>query len=273
MNNNFNLKNCDGEPCASYQILSHKRLEKDMGKFNAYNKEHSAIVIYPKEDRMVIDIVNKKGLSNLLFHIMNNYKPSEEPNYQVDANQCMVKNNMTYEGFGDVKGGKKLRKLCFYDNNNNNKKGGFNFTFLVFDISIMNTICNILNVLKYKDESKEFCRDINRLVMMERLFDGLYIKDIKEREEMEKAVNKCGLAVREQNPTEEIPREKTLSKKEKEKLKKQKAKEANKLRQQEKKDKAKLAEQQAKQFEKQQKERNKKRIETERKKKLALLKK
>jgi hypothetical protein len=74
-------------------------------------------------------------------------------------------------------------------------------------------------------------------------------------------------------PTEEIPREKTLSKKEKEKLKKQKAKEANKLREQEKKDKAKLAEQQAKQFEKQQKERNKKRIETERKKKLALLKK
>jgi hypothetical protein len=72
---------------------------------------------------------------------------------------------------------------------------------------------------------------------------------------------------------EEIPREKTLSKKEKEKLKKEKAKEANKLREQEKKDKAKLAEKQAKQFEKQQKERNKKRIETERKKKLALLKK
>lgn len=78
---------------------------------------------------------------------------------------------------------------------------------------------------------------------------------------------------KEKIPREEIPREKTLSKKEKEKLKKQKAKEANKLKQQEKKDKAKLAEQQAKQFEKQQKERNKKRIETERKKKLALLKK
>jgi hypothetical protein len=77
----------------------------------------------------------------------------------------------------------------------------------------------------------------------------------------------------EEDEKEEIPREKTLSKKEKEKLKKQKAKEANKLREQQKKDKAKLAEKQAKQFEKQQKERNKKRIETERKKKLALLKK
>jgi len=79
--------------------------------------------------------------------------------------------------------------------------------------------------------------------------------------------------LKEQIPREQIPREKTLSKKEKEKLKKQKAKEANKLREQEKKDKAKLAEQQAKQFEKQQRERDRKRIENARKKKLALLKK
>jgi hypothetical protein len=151
------------------------------------------------------------------------------------------------------------------------------FCFLVtYEDALVRTFEVCYEILQSEDYTKKKVQftdddDVDFHTFVCKLFKLTYTQMVEVLRE--KRTHKCSCSNTIEKTKEEIPREKTLSKKEKEKLKKQKAKEANKLREQEKKDKAKLAEQQAKQFEKQQKERERKRIETARKKKLALLKK
>jgi len=231
-------------------------LQLTLRHFDKKNYEHYCISMYYDltDEKSHIKIINKDTLCNMLFDILQEIKDyyDHNPNRTEKIVEVGYFTSSNYRNF---------IVLSF---------GYVNVSgYLVFnDWNDIAVVDDILRVCNYKDDLNKFLQTIEGEGKMMQCYNTLHSKyTIKNG-------RRCGEFIKtEKTPREKIPREKTLSKKEKEKLKKQKAKEANKLREQEKKDKAKLAEQQAKQFEKQQKERERKRIETARKKKLALLKK
>lgn len=234
---------------------------------NDIKNEYCAVSIYYdfEKERSILELVDN---SNLCKHLLNILK------------ECQIfydhggHVNIEMEMFGKYCCCPTMDMVSFAIKVSNFKSSNIEinssnietppFRFASNDDNALKVIRSLLAVCDNKDDLNKLLKQIDEESDLLDCYTHFY--DI----ECKKNGNKKNLIIK---PREEIPREKTLSKKEKEKLKKQKAKEANKLREQEKKDKAKLAEQQAKQFEKQQKERERKRIETARKKKLALLKK
>lgn len=238
---------------------------------NDVNEKCAVVMCYDFEKEInVFKVVNTLELCKIIFNLMKEtkeyYDVKLNPKIYLDVCESSAKKYHTH---------KKLKLLTFKSKDNVYNTYYSKCRFIVKDDITLASIKSILNSCS-SEKMLNLCFDYvwneDKMVeMWEQMYSmtekprkrKIVVKEEKPKEEKPK----------EKIPREEIPREKTLSKKEKEKLKKQKAKEANKLREQEKKDKAKLAEQQAKQFEKQQKERERKRIETARKKKLALLKK
>ena len=244
--------------------------ELSLNHFDNNNKGHYCVAMYYdlEDGKSHIKILNKDTLCNMLFGILQQVKDYYEQNPKRSDTfvelECFQSCN--YPDF------KVLSFLNVYGDiiktDTEQYFPACRSYIACNDFNAVMVIDALLKLCQNRDDISQFLRTLKDKDDMLNCFNVLYGKYDKlvKKDKKEKIP-------REETPREEIPREKTLSKKEKEKLKKQKAKEANKLREQQKKDKAKLAEQQAKQFEKQQKERNKKRIETERKKKLALLKK
>jgi hypothetical protein len=223
-------------------------------EFDKDKKENYCILMYHDaiNDTSIIRINDKQELCKYLYSVLTSvygkYKLGHENSIVINA----YKNN-------------KDKNILLFDIN------GLKFYFGTKDYTSLLVIRGILAMCGDENDLKKFLEGVDDDDAMIDCYNTLYINQLIKTGGEKKVVKEE--IPKEKVVKEEIPREKTLSKKEKEKLKKQKAKEANKLREQEKKDKAKLAEQQAKQFEKQQKERERKRIETARKKKLALLKK
>jgi hypothetical protein len=237
------------------------------------NDKNSAVVMYYDFEKAesTFGIVNTRGLCKWLFGIL------KETKEYYDANlECQIE----MEVFGS-KTHSIINLLTFAHKGVFTDSELVKYRFATKDRDTLLTIKGLLRMCEDKKDLDKLLEQIENEDDMWDCFKHVYMKNFDKSRKIE-MIKKEKIPrekiprekiPREEIPREEIPREKTLSKKEKEKLKKQKAKEANKLRDQEKKDKAKLAEQQAKQFEKQQKERERKRIETARKKKLALLKK
>jgi hypothetical protein len=233
---------------------------------NDFNNKYCGVIMYYDfiKEASVVELVDNNRLCRHLMNIFEEIKTF----YDLECN-CLL----TFEVYGNF--AYQNMRLLEFVNNVDGKEPSVNFknAKIRFATNDTNAFVVFKSLLKFCEKKDDLNLLLEKLgYEQDELLDlymGLYMKECKKKGNLKKFIKKP----REEIPTEEIPREKTLSKKEKEKLKKQKAKEANKLREQEKKDKAKLAEQQAKQFEKQQKERERKRIETARKKKLALLKK
>jgi len=211
-------------------------------EFDKNKKENYCILMYDlnSDDTSIIRILDKKELCNYLYTtltwVYERYIFGHKNSVETDAYRNDKCENLL---LADINGGK--------------------FYFGTKDYASLRVIRGILGLCANESNTKLFFTNFKNDYEVIHYYNYRYSNELN--------------ILKQKVVKEEIPREKTLSKKEKEKLKKQMAKEANKLREQEKKDKAKLAEQQAKQFEKQQKERERKRIEIERKKKLALLKK
>jgi hypothetical protein len=220
-------------------------LKKCLKQFNG--KEDCCILMYFDDidkRKFIMNTLTKSLLCKHLFAVLTTRKKDYD-----NDNKCVFRLNRNYVSQ------ENLYILTFVKKYNDNEVSSINF------VCQSKTICCVIDYLLSYGYNKDKLNGLLEGIQSEDDVEEILDHICQEQENKQEI------------PREEIPREKTLSKKEKEKLKKEKAKEANKLREQEKKDKAKLAEKQAKQFEKQQKERNKKRIETERKKKLALLKK
>jgi hypothetical protein len=243
-----------------------KYMKECFTEFKKDNNETNCVLMYYDADKngFTMRIVDKITLCDVLYDILTVSK------IQYDNNQDYVSSceYFTSSQFND------LHVLEFLNTSKRKDREELDkIRFVCKNVDMLAIIDGLLKLCRYKDDLNEFLQTIQGEKNLVDCFNKL-LRDRKMTKVFVKHKNiDKKQRPREEIPREEIPREKTLSKKEKEKLKKQKAKEANKLKQQEKKDKAKLAEQQAKQFEKQQKERERKRIETARKKKLALLKK
>jgi len=259
-----------------FEKMFDDNLQNCFKHFSRNNKEHYCISMYYDidEGKYIMKILNKISLCNQLYGILQQAKDYYDHNprrtetfVELEYFSSALYQDFKVVSFINVYGDEIIQTECL-------KK-----YFVCKDLNAIVVIDGILKLCDNRDDLNNFIETIEIENDMLYAYNSLYQLSMYKKGDIEKKVKKEEKKVkkeetsREEIPREEIPREKTLSKKEKEKLKKQKAKEANKLREQEKKDKAKLAEQQAKQFEKQQKERERKRIETARKKKLALLKK
>jgi hypothetical protein len=232
---------------------------------NDNNCHRNAVVMYYDFEKAesTFGVVNPRGLCKWLFGILK-----ETKEYYDAKLECQIE----MEVFGS-KTHSIINLLTFAHKGVCTDSELLKYRFATKDRDTLLTIKGLLRMCEDKKDLDKLLEQIENEDDMWDCFEHVYTKQGSKNEMIKKKKIPREKIPREKIPREEIPREKTLSKKEKEKLKKQKAKEANKLRDQEKKDKAKLAEQQAKHFEKQQKERERKRIETARKKKLALLKK